>query len=245
MAGQEEVTGLWKWLQELVMKPLPKFRGKRSWYPSALGCPTQWVTFKIKFESEICFNSWFTWHSGPSLRLEPDHETLQLARRVVSVVQGNKGMNNNNHIHNNQSNRVSAQGKSSGMSTVSNARPVRNAPPRPSNPAPNIPTGQLRPVTPSSGLNRNPSMRSTRAPPPPSGNSPSWSVFFNRIDNIYLLFFFSSGPPPPNQPVLRPPVNQPALRPTLQANNPTGGFRLPNPGAFRLPSPAAGREHVH
>lgn len=149
--------------------------------------------------------------SGPSLRLEPDHETLQLARRVVNVVQGTKGMNNNNHIHSNQSNRVSAQGKAS--STVSNARPVRNAPPRPSNPAPKIPTGphgnSLRPVTASSGLNRNPSMRSAPGPP--------------------------AGPPPPNQPVVRPP---------LQANNPAGGFRLPNPGAFRLPSLAPGRKHT-
>ena len=90
------------------------------------------MTFIIKFIS---------WIAGPSLRLEPDNETLQVARRVVTVVQSNKGINNNNHILRNQpSNRAAlhAQGKSS-ASTVSQIRPTRNAPPAPINPAPKAP----------------------------------------------------------------------------------------------------------
>lgn len=156
---------------------------------------------------------------GPTLRLEPDHETLQVARRVVTVVSDNRGMNNNNHIHNHQaSSRVYAQVKSSTKSTVSSVRPVRNAPPAPSNPAPNIPRGPssnttTRTVAPSGSIQRNPSMRSTRAPPPPS------------------------QPPPANQPVLRPPLQH------QQANNPAGGFRLPNPGALRLPNVTPGKRH--
>ena len=155
--------------------------------------------------------------TGPSLRLEPDNETLQIARRVVTVVQSSKGINNNNHIPRNQpSTRAPApphaQGIRSSASTVGQIRPTRNAPPAPLNPAPKAPSN-LNPasrnvncyVEPPSGLKKNPSFnRSSRAPPPPS------------------------QPPPANQPVVRPHGSQ------------VGGFRLPNPGALRLPSVVQG-----
>lgn len=141
-----------------------------------------------------------------------------MARRVVTVVQSTKGINNNNHIPRNQPNSYGYAQVRSSASTVSQNRPssqnrpVRNAPPAPSNPAPIVPRGQQNPanraMAPSSNLQKHPSMRSSRAPPPPSTQ------------------------PPANQPVLRPPSSQ------------VGGFRLPNPGAFRLPNPVPS-EHAN
>lgn len=77
--------------------------------------------------------------AGPSLRLEPDNETLQIARRVVTVVHSSKGINNNNHLPRNQApaRPPHVQGRNSG-STVGQLRPTRNAPPAPINPAPKV-----------------------------------------------------------------------------------------------------------
>lgn len=152
----------------------------------------------------------------PSLRLEPDNETLEAARRVVTVVNSKtKGINNNNHIPQNQpSNRIHAQGRA--PNSVNQIRPTRNAPPAPSNPAPNVAKGNSNPtvrnvncyVEPPGGLKKNPS--------------------FNRV---------SRAPPPPSHP---PPANQPVVRPSVP--NSQGGFRLPNPGAFRLPTITPGQQ---
>ncbi|XP_045027352.1 unconventional myosin-If isoform X1 [Daphnia magna] len=152
----------------------------------------------------------------PSLRLEPDNETLEAARRVVTVVNSKtKGINNNNHIPQNPpSNRIHAQGRA--PNSVSQIRPTRNAPPAPSNPAPNVAKGNSNPtvrnvncyVEPPGGLKKNPS--------------------FNRV---------SRAPPPPSHP---PPANQPVVRPSVP--NSQGGFRLPNPGAFRLPTITPGQQ---
>lgn len=164
---------------------------------------------------KLNFISLFIYLIGPSLRLEPDNETLEAARRVVTVVNSKtKGINNNNHIPQNQpSNRIHAQGRA--PNSVSQIRPTRNAPPAPSNPAPNVAKG-----------NSNPSVRNVNCyVEPPGGLKKNPS--FNRV---------SRAPPPPSHP---PPANQPVVRPSVP--NSQGGFRLPNPGAFRLPTITPGK----
>lgn len=150
--------------------------------------------------------------SGPSIRLQADQDTLQAARRVVTVVPNSKAINNNNHI--------SSGGRTSRSSV---GGPVRNAPPRPTNPAPVPSAATVRGgPTPSAvhPLKKNPSMnRSVRAHAPPP-----------------------SGPPPVNQPVVRP-TNSAANNPSTSAAT-SGGFRLPNPGAgFRLPPVNQGKKN--
>lgn len=142
--------------------------------------------------------------------MQPDAETLQAARRVVTVVPNSKGINNN-HIRM-QSNSNSSRGTYDQQQRASG--PVRAAPPRPSNPAPTPNAASSRP--------------SIMKKPELSSGQVAKTQIMNRASR--------SPAPPPSQP---PPVNQPVVRPNMAgstaASNPTGGFRLPNPGGFRLP----------
>ena len=192
--------------------PSSKFQAKQWTSRSVPDCQAQQVTSRLFYLisvycivlciRELILFGWFN-DTGPSTRVQADADTLQAARRVVTVVPNSKAINNNNHI--------SSGGRTSRSSV---GGPVRNAPPRPTNPAPTVPNAAVtRGATPSGvhPLKKNPSMnRSVRAHAPPP-----------------------SGPPPVNQPVVRPSAsaaNNPSTTAPpggFRLPNPGAGFRLP------------------